>query len=242
MPLDVTEGRLRASLAAHASVLVRLQGGPHLAVFCDFDGTFAVQDVGSTLAQRHAEDRRKPAVERLRRREISAWQANLLILDRMPVSEAATLAFLRTVELDPGARELLAWCEARGVPFRVLSDGFDWNLDRLQDIHDVRFAYDANRLRFEQDLWRIEPVLENAACECGTGNCKRARIERFRADHPGTKIVHIGNGRVSDLCGALAADLAFAKGTLADALRERGVAFEPFETLRDVVSRLSQLA
>jgi 2-hydroxy-3-keto-5-methylthiopentenyl-1-phosphate phosphatase len=51
-------------------------------------------------------------------------------------------------------------------------------------------------------------------------------------------VVHVGNGRVSDLCGALAADRVFAKDTLADELGARGVGFEPFETLRDVVARL----
>jgi 2-hydroxy-3-keto-5-methylthiopentenyl-1-phosphate phosphatase len=50
--------------------------------------------------------------------------------------------------------------------------------------------------------------------------------------------VHIGNGRVSDTCGAIEADLAFAKETLADELRHRGVGFEPFEDLHEVVDAL----
>ena len=53
--------------------------------------------------------------------------------------------------------------------------------------------------------------------------------------------MHIGNGRVSDLCGAIAADLAFAKDSLAEELESRGVAFERFETLRDVIPQLEQL-
>jgi alpha-galactosidase len=232
--------RVEAILPPHASVLLRVPATPRLAVFCDFDGTFAVQDVGSTLARRHAGERRERELERLRHGELTAWSYNLRILDRLPISEADTLAFLRTIELDPGARALIAFCEERGAPFRVLSDGFDWNLDRLQEIHGVRFEYDANRLRFEDDVWRIEATALNPACECGTGNCKRGRIERFRGEHPGMTVVHIGNGRVSDLCGALAADLAFAKGTLADALTERGAPFERFETLHDVVAALAR--
>jgi 2-hydroxy-3-keto-5-methylthiopentenyl-1-phosphate phosphatase len=43
---------------------------------------------------------------------------------------------------------------------------------------------------------------------------------------------------VSDLCGALAADVAFAKGSLAEALAEREAPFEGFETLHDVVAGL----
>jgi 2-hydroxy-3-keto-5-methylthiopentenyl-1-phosphate phosphatase len=54
-------------------------------------------------------------------------------------------------------------------------------------------------------------------------------------------VVHIGNGRVSDLCGALAADVAFAKGSLADVLERRGARFARFETLHDVVAALETL-
>ena len=53
--------------------------------------------------------------------------------------------------------------------------------------------------------------------------------------------VHIGNGRVSDLCGARAADVVFAKDSLAEELAKQGVAFEAFETLHDVVSGLARL-
>lgn len=233
---------VEATLPAHASLLLRLPAAPPIAVFCDFDGTFAVQDVGSTLAKRHAAERRPGELARLARGELTPWSYNMIILDGLPVSEADTLAFLRTIELDPGARSLMAFCEARGFPFRILSDGFDWNLDRLQEIHGVRFEYDANRLRFQDDVWRIEPTALDPACGCGTGNCKRGRIRRFRALHPATLVAHVGNGRVSDLCGAIEADVAFAKGSLAEVLRERGAPFEPFETLHDVVSALGRLA
>jgi 2-hydroxy-3-keto-5-methylthiopentenyl-1-phosphate phosphatase len=123
----------------------------------------------------------------------------------------------------------------------VLSDGFDYNLNRLQALHGVRFAYDANHLRYEDGRWRIAGAHPNSACGCGTGTCKRGRIEAFRADHPGALLVHIGNGRVSDLCGALAADVVFAKDTLAVELAERGVPHERFETLCDVLPGLERL-
>jgi 2-hydroxy-3-keto-5-methylthiopentenyl-1-phosphate phosphatase len=47
---------------------------------------------------------------------------------------------------------------------------------------------------------------------------------------------------VSDLCGALAADVVFAKDTLADALAAEGVAYERFATLHDVVAGLERLS
>jgi alpha-galactosidase len=228
-------------LPARAAVIVRVPRAIRVAVFCDFDGTFSVQDVGATIAQRLAADRRPLFWGRYERGEITAWEYNLEILDRLPMPLTDLEAFLRTIDLDPGARALVGWCEAQGVPFRVLSDGFDLNLNRLQVLHAIRFAYDANRLRYESGRWRIAAGHPNPACGCGTGVCKRARIEAFRKSAPRATLVHIGNGRVSDLCGALAADVVFAKDSLAIELERRGLAFERFETLHDVIPVLERL-
>jgi alpha-galactosidase len=234
----VANGSLAASLAPHGGALYRVRGAPKLAVFCDFDGTFAVQDVGATIARRFAAERRAELWPRLERGELDAWSYNMELLEGLALPEAELEAFLRTVELDPGASDLVLWCERSGVPFRMLSDGFDRNLDRLQVLHGVRFAYDANHLRYRGGRWHIAPGSPDARCSCGTGVCKRSHIERFRARHPGVPTVHVGNGRVSDLCASEAADRVFAKDTLAEELASRGIAFEPFETLRDVVAAL----
>ena len=239
VPVATQEGR--RTIPPHATSLVRYDRPVRLAVFCDFDGTFAVQDVGATLARRHAGDRRPALWARLERGELSAWEYNLELLDGLELPKAVLEDFLRSVELSPGADELVRWCESHGVPFRVLSDGFDYNLDRLQEIHQIRFEYEANRLRYEGGSWRIEAGFPNPSCSCGTGTCKRGRIETFRREHPGASVVHIGNGRVSDLCAALASDVVFAKDTLADELVDRGVPFEPFDTLRDVLPVLERL-
>ncbi|HVH06371.1 MAG TPA: HAD-IB family phosphatase [Myxococcota bacterium] len=230
-----------AELAPHATAFARLRRSPPLAVFCDFDGTFAQQDVGSTLARSHLAEKRAELWGRYERREIDAWEYNELLLGGFRLPEEELERFLRTVKLDPGAKELVAWCEAHGVPFRILSDGFDRNLDRLQELNGVRFAYDANRLWYEHGAWRIAPGSPDKRCTCGTGVCKRARIDAFRAAHPGTLVVHVGDGRVSDLCAALAADRVFAKHTLAEELAERRVPFEPYRDLRDVVAALEKL-
>ncbi|MGH0031837.1 MAG: alpha-galactosidase [Myxococcota bacterium] len=231
----------RLHVAAHGGALLRDDRSPPLAVFCDFAGTFSVQDVGATLALRHGGERRPQQWARYERGEITPWDYNLEILDGLPIGVEETDAFLRSVDLDAGARALLAWCRAQGVPFRVLSDGFDWNLNRLQRIHDVRFAYAANRLRIEDGRWRIAAGHPNPHCGCGTGTCKAGLIQAFRELHPSTPTVHVGNGRVSDSCGAVAADHAFAKDSLATELAKRGEPFTPFETLHDVVPVLASL-
>jgi alpha-galactosidase len=234
------DAQLRARLAAHETLFVRVPKDVRLAVFCDYDGTFAKQDVGSTIARTHAAEKRAALWKRLERGELDAWAYNMALLDGLAYPERALGEFLRTIEIDPGGRALVAWCEERAVPFRILSDGFDYNLERLQRIHGVRFAHDSNRLWYERDRWRIAARYPDPRCGCSTGVCKAARIRDFRATHPLTRVVHIGNGRVSDLCGARAADVVFAKDSLADELRKQGVAFEPFATLLDVVAGLER--
>lgn len=211
-----------------------------LAIFCDFDGTFSVQDVGSTLAQQLLPEKRSRLWKRFAEGEFTAWSYAMALLDGLELPEKELDSFLETIDLDPGAETMIDWCEAEGVPFRILSDGFDWNLDRLQAMNQVHFEYNANHLEYEGDVWRLAPGRPNPACGCGTGSCKRGLISSYRAEHPGVFCVHIGNGRVSDLCGALEADLAFAKDTLVAALEERGEDFVRFDTLHDVLDVLRQ--
>lgn len=123
----------------------------------------------------------------------------------------------------------------------MLSDGFDYNLNRLQVIHEVRFAYAANHLRYDAGTWRIRPGAQDPECGCGTGICKRAQIEAMRVRSPGVTTVHIGNGRVSDTCGALAADIAFAKDSLATELETRGAPFFRYESLAEIIPHLERL-
>ena len=211
-----------------------------LAIFCDFDGTFSVQDVGSSQARKRLGEKRKRLWKRFEAGEFTPWTYAVALFDGFVLSEKELDAFLETIDLDLGARALLDWCEREGVPFRILSDGFEWNLDRLQAMNQICFEYSANHLEFEGDVWRLRPGCPNQACGCGTGSCKRGLIGQYREQHPDAFCIHIGNGRVSDLCGALEADLAFAKDTLAPALDERGHPYLAFETLHDVIAVLSE--
>ncbi|MCP3985482.1 MAG: hypothetical protein GY723_13920 [bacterium] len=235
-------GEASLHLAAHESSLLSFARDVALGVFCDYDGTFAVQDVGSTLAKTYASEGRAELFSRLLRGEMSAWEYNMELLDGLELPEEKLDGFLKTVEPMPGAHELVAWCEERGVPFRVLSDGFDRNLDRLQELHGVRFAYDANHLWYESGRWRLAPGAPDPGCGCGTGVCKRGCIGQFRRHHPGATVVHIGNGRVSDLCASQAADVVFAKDTLAEELGARGISYEPFEDLHEVIAGLERVS
>jgi 2-hydroxy-3-keto-5-methylthiopentenyl-1-phosphate phosphatase len=103
-------------------------------------------------------------------------------------------------------------------------------------MNHIRFEYHANHLEYEGDRWRLASGRPSEQCGCGTGSCKRGLIASYREQTANAFCVHIGNGRVSDLCGALEADLAFAKDTLAPALDELDHPYMRFDTLHDVLA------
>jgi 2-hydroxy-3-keto-5-methylthiopentenyl-1-phosphate phosphatase len=233
----------RRSIAPSSGVIVHASVPHPIAVFCDFDGTFSVQDVGATLAKRYEPDRQGQEWARYQSGEYTPWQYNMQILDGLPMPQEELELFLRDeLKLDPGAQAMLDFCQSRALPFRILSDGFDWNIGRLQVLHGVSFDYEANRMHYQEGHWRIGPGAPDVdGCGCGTGVCKRGVLRRHRLRHPDALLVHIGNGRVSDTCGAIEADQAFAKDSLAPELERRGEPFEPFETLYDVIPVLERM-
>ena len=231
------EGRRRE---AQERAILRAARAGALVLFCDFDGTFSRRDVGGSLAREYLPELRAVLQERYQRGELSAWEYALELFGDFDFDAERLNAFLGNIELDPGAHRLVEWCRMRRVAFQILSDGFDFNLDRLQAIHSVKFSYSANHLSFEGGRWKIRPGGRNAECGCGTGMCKRGVIAKYRVDHPEAYCIHVGDGRVSDFCGAEAADLVFAKGSLASALRAQGIPFEAFENLHDVRSVLER--
>ena len=233
------------ALSPRSSRAASLPDERKLAVFCDFDGTFLVQDVGSTLAKNHMPERREALWSRYESGELTPWAYTQELLDGFALAEDELDAFLETIELDPGAVPLVSWCGEHGVPFEVLSDGFDRNLRKIQSINGVDFAFRANHLEYVDGRWSIGPGHPSDTCGCGTGTCKGTIIGAYRAAHPDSLCVHVGNGRVSDLCGARAADWGFARlgksDTLGPALEACGEPFRYFQSLHDVVRCLEAL-
>ncbi len=87
----------------------------------------------------------------------------------------------------------------------------------------------ANRVDARPEGWRLS-FRDGSVCpECGEA-CKRAAL-------PSHDVVYVGDG-YSDRCAALAARRVFATGSLADELEHRGVAYERFQDLHDVVAGL----
>ena len=113
----------------------------------------------------------------------------------------------------------------------VVSSGFHELISPVLDREGVELEVRANRLDPRADGWRVLFRSEEACPVCGEP-CKRADVARLDG------FTYVGDG-FSDRCVALAAARVFARDGFARYLAARGVAFERFEDLRDVVQGLA---
>ena len=203
-------------------------------LFFDFDNTLTDGDVLDQVIEKfspnekwrdweHAwESGRLPARECLR-----------LQVENLRVTRAVLLEFLSQVRVDPAFSGIVDWAEERQVAVNIVSDSF------LPLIHhillnngiDVVPVY-ANDLGFSGD--RLIPAFPFYDRSCTRSANAKAR---HLAPYGGHCVVFAGDGH-SDLDAALAADVVFAKSTLARELDAIAVAFHPFDTLEPVLKFL----
>jgi 2-hydroxy-3-keto-5-methylthiopentenyl-1-phosphate phosphatase len=200
----------------------------------DWDGTATVTDTMDMLVRRFGDGSVVDAwAERIATSPDHAVSLATVIAEelatvRRPLS-AVVPWLLETVELRRGLHELV---ETR-QPL-VLSSNVRELIDPVLAHHGIRVELVANELAESGPRgWRVRFRSSEPCSICGQP-CKRAFL-------PPGPIVYVGDG-TSDRCAAQAAERIFARGALARYLEERGVAFEPFDDLLDVVAALAPTA
>ena len=204
------------------------------ALFFDFDNTISVGDVLDGVIERFS------GTDAWRRWE-AEWQAGrLATLEclalqvgdlRGPLSDL--VAFANAVPIDPGFARIEAWARERGYGIEILSDNFRPFIAAILAREGLSHVpVFANELDSAGGRHAARFPLRDPDC----ARCAHCKALRLRAAAGGTR-VFVGDG-LSDVCGALAADLVYAKDSLARTLAARGVPFEPYATLDEVLESL----
>jgi 2-hydroxy-3-keto-5-methylthiopentenyl-1-phosphate phosphatase len=202
--------------------------------FVDFDGTIVPYDVTDFLLERFAdpswqEIEAEWLAGRMGSRECMARQVALLKATPGQIEEA-----ISQLRIDPGFGDFIRKCEQYGVGATIVSDGFDFVIERVLRNAGVEVPFFANHLEpVEADRWRVTFPSARSGCRALAGNCKCAFTEPYSSS---VKVV-IGDGR-SDFCISGEADLVFAKGTLLDLCRSSGTPHYAFADFFDVTERL----
>jgi 2-hydroxy-3-keto-5-methylthiopentenyl-1-phosphate phosphatase len=189
----------------------------------DWDGTVTAHDTLHVAIERFGD------VDVFRRLE-NEYGRSLTIHEVIAVEmetitaplEEVTSHLVEHVPVREGFRELVE----RHDPL-IVSAGFVELIEPVLAREGVRARVLANRLDPTPEGWRVIFRDETPCGVCGEA-CKRAAVF---AD--GEDVVFVGDG-ISDRCAALAAGRVFARDGLARWLEAQGVAYTPFDDLRDV--------
>lgn len=205
-------------------------------IICDFDGTISRRDTTDLVLETLADPGWRALEDEWLAARLSAADCMRGQVALIGGAQGDLDAVLDAVELDPGFSAFADWCDARGLPVSIASDGVDYFIDRILRRHGLeRLDVVANRLAGEAGGWRLEQPWARAGCAAGSGVCKCAAAGPAQ---PARTLVYVGDGR-SDFCVSARADILFAKGALADYAAARGQAFHPFETFHDVTAALA---
>jgi 2-hydroxy-3-keto-5-methylthiopentenyl-1-phosphate phosphatase len=188
-------------------------------ILCDFDGTIATEDVTDSLLTRFA----APAWEAIE----ADWKAGRIGSRECMTRQVALIRatpeeidrHLDGVELDRHFAGFVRQCRTYGMPVTVVSDGLDYAICALltrEGLGDLPVV--ANHLeRVGADRYRLQSPHAEATCRSASGTCKCAVAATVA-----TQTLLIGDG-ASDFCAGASVDLVFAKASLLDHCRERGL-------------------
>src|SRR5712692_718268 len=214
-------------------------------VFLDFDGTITQRDVVDAILESFADPRWLEIEEdwkqgRIGSRECLAEQMRLVRATKDQVD-----ALLDSIELDEGFEKLLETCAARGVATHIISDGFDYCIDRILARQSLNLRARLNGARIlsshleaDRDRWLVDFPSFHQSCGHGCATCKPAMMSLLNRN--GGPTIFVGDG-LSDRYAATSADLVFAKDQLAAFCQARQVAHVRYNNLADVAEQLDEL-
>jgi 2,3-diketo-5-methylthio-1-phosphopentane phosphatase len=204
---------------------------PKQVLFFDFDNTLTAGDVLDQIIEQFSPNEQWRDWEH-------AWQNGRLSardclrrqIENLRVRRGDLFEFLSLVRVDPIFNGIADWARLNRVEVNIVSDSFLPLIRRIlasNGIEGVRVF--ANDLEFSDD--RLLPSFPFTDPSCvRSANAKALHFQQY-LDH---LIVFAGDGH-SDLDAALAADVVFAKSTLARELEAISAAFHPFENLEPVL-------
>ncbi len=207
----------------------------NLHIFSDFDGTITEQDTlifltthlggGAQLIE---------AIGRLLTDgtlSLSEGIAAEMRSIRRPFAEAETV-LREQVRIDPGFPPFARWCEAKQIPLTILSAGFHQLIDLFITKEEFpHLEILANTLQpNEQTGWQC--VFRDKTPD---GHDKAAALRQARKR--GAHTIFVGDGH-SDRAAAEVADEVFAKHSLAEYCRQRGIKCQEYQTFDEVLEQL----
>ncbi len=213
-------------------------------VFCDFDGTITQLDVTDLILSQLAH----PSWQEVEQEWVRGLIGSRECLERqmalVETSAEQLDKLIDSVPFDPHFAKFYRFVQKRGLPFFLLSDGFDYVIRRVLKRAGIDGGLRGGVNVFASSLHIVGQRLVTTfpyagpPCEHECATCKAAILRQFgRGRNP---VIYIGDG-FSDRFAVQESTLIFAKRPLAAYCREHGIACHPFKTFAEVEEALDGL-
>lgn len=208
-------------------------------VFCDFDGTITLEDLGDAVFREFGEI--EPYNSYLKERKIDIYQYWHTLCSKLDnnVKPSDIKNYVNLTQIDPYFGKFYRLCKENGIPFYILSDGFDIYINEVlnkEGYGEIEFY--SNKLLFENEKFVPEFTFAAENCKCFSASCKRnLAVNRIGED---VISIYIGDG-YSDFCGAEHCDIIFAKKTLAKFCNEKRLPHYPWKSFFDIIRIFKEL-
>jgi len=212
-----------------------------VSIFCDFDATISVEDVGDALFKNFGDfytywneySEGKYNVRELNKKLCGSLRSNLTY-------EEIT-DFAKEMPIDFYFVQFLEYCNQKQFNFTVVSDGYDAYINPIFEFNKIAdYPIYCNSLKKNENGFEaifygaVEYCYEKNCYEknsCTTASCKRNVVLNNSAEKD--IIVYIGDGH-TDFCAAEHSDIIFAKSKLATYCNENKIPHHPFKSFLDI--------
>ena len=107
-------------------------------ILCDFDGTVTTRDMGYVLLNRFSSGDWESVDREFCEGKIGSKEAYSRIENLFQGSEREILDFVRThSDIDPTFPEFYRTCKRSGMDVKIVSDGFDFYIRPILDLHGL---------------------------------------------------------------------------------------------------------
>jgi 2-hydroxy-3-keto-5-methylthiopentenyl-1-phosphate phosphatase len=206
----------------------------------DFDGTVTRYDFFDLVRKRWPFPRQDDPWEKFVAGQITHFQALAEIFARIRTSKADLLELANSMELDPSFAKSVRELQNRGWEIVVASAGCDWYILFLLNEVKASVLVHANPGVFDPERGLQMSLPEGSRFFSPSTGVNKVEIVRDALSRSDC-VAFAGDGR-PDLESALLVkpELRFARGWLADALRERSEKFHPFERWPQIADQLQK--
>lgn len=212
-----------------------------LKIFVDFDGTITSQDIGDSIFTRFGDvEKVNPVIDDLLNDRISSRECwDLLCTSTPSVNKDELDDFIDRLEIDSTFHLLVSYCADKKFELIVLSDGFDYYIDRIFNREKLsEIKYFSNILSLDENGKLIPGYPFYNPDFPTSANCKRDHILDNSSDDDYT--FYIGDGN-SDKESAQYCDYIFAKDDLLKFCEKERISFSPYNNFNDVIKKIDDL-